>query len=311
MSGRIDEIASIAREAAADAVWGQWAVLGAPVAGASSAPRSVIDPEALLLLSAFLRPAERRLDDVLAWWAASGSTLLSVQRTTTLLRQYPPATQQGVAAFAAEAVKGGDGRWASLAKSSTEESTLAARGKRGGEPRLTSYPALMLRLRAAFGVGVKADLLSMLLAAANGQAATIRTLSQASGYTPAAVRRAAQEMEAAGVVHPVQGRPIAYYTAPERWAALLGTSPGEGSAWRWFAQVFSFLAWTSEWGDEHSESSSYVASTTARDLLEEHRSAFEQNRIPFPWLLEYFGESYVDPLDESVRMVTDWLRINL
>jgi hypothetical protein len=82
MSERIDEIASVARAAAADAVWRQWGALGAPVAGANSAPRSVIDPEALLLLSASIRSSERRLDDVLGWWAAAGSTLLSVQRSS-------------------------------------------------------------------------------------------------------------------------------------------------------------------------------------------------------------------------------------
>jgi hypothetical protein len=309
MSGRIDEIASVARKAAADAVWQQWAVLGAPITGAGSTPQSVIDPEALLLLSAFVRPAERRLDDVLSWWAASGSTLLSVQRTTTLLRQFPPATRGGVAAFAADAVKAGDARWATLAKATTEETMLASRGKRGGEPRLTSDPALMLRLRAAFGVGVKADLVALLLAA-NRQASTIRTLSKASGYTPAAIRRAAQEMEAADVIRPVQGRPVAYYADPQRWAALLGTSAGEESAWRWFAQVFAFLAWTGEWGDEHSESSPYVASTTARDLLEEHRSAFEQNQISFPRFLG-IGDSGVDALAESVQAVAGWLRVSV
>lgn len=309
MSGRIDEIASIAQGAAADAVWRQWAVLGASVTGAGSTPQSVIDPEALLLLSAFIRPAERRLDDVLAWWAASRSTLLSVQRTTTLLRQFPPATREGVAAFAAEAVKTGDGRWATLAKAQTEGATLASRGKRGGEPRLASYPALMLRLRAAFGVGVKADLLALLLAK-NGQSGTIQTLSQASGYTQAAVRRAAREMESADVIRPVRGRPVAYYADPRRWAALLGTLEGEGSDWRWFAQVFAFLAGTSEWCAEQGESSPYIASTTARDLLDAHRSAFEQNRLPLP-NSSWRGESYVGALTESVQAVAEWLRVSV
>jgi len=310
MSASIAEIASLAREAATDAIWQQWAVLGAPVASAAAVPRSVIDPEALLLLSAFIRPAERRLDDVLAWWAASGSTLLSVQRTTTLLRQCPPAARQGVAAFAAEAVKAGDARWATLAKAASEESMLTSRGKRGGEPRLANYRALMLRLRAAFGVGVKADLLALLLAE-NGHSATIRTLSQASGYTPAAVRRAAREMEAADVARVVQGRPAAYYVDPGLWATVLGTSGGEGSAWRWFAQVFAFLAWTSEWGQEHAESSPYIASTAARDLLEAHRSAFEQNRIPLRESFRFASESYLETFAETVKAITDWLQINL
>src|SRR5438105_7194242 len=122
MSGRIDEIASAAREAAADAVWRQWSLLGAPVAGAGPAPRSVIDPEALLLLSASIRSSERRLGDVLGGWATAGSTLLSVQRTTTMLRRFPPSTHVGVASFAAAAAEAGDGRWSTLARAADEAS---------------------------------------------------------------------------------------------------------------------------------------------------------------------------------------------
>src|SRR3954452_1039604 len=65
MSERIDEIANVARLAAAEAAWRQWGLLGAPVAGAGIGPRSVIDPEALLLLSASVRSSERRLDGVM------------------------------------------------------------------------------------------------------------------------------------------------------------------------------------------------------------------------------------------------------
>jgi len=74
MCATVAEIASLAREGATDAAWTQWAALGAPVSSAVPA-RSVIDPEALLLLSASLRGSERRLDDVMAWWAAAGSTV--------------------------------------------------------------------------------------------------------------------------------------------------------------------------------------------------------------------------------------------
>src|SRR4029079_11545578 len=145
------------------------------------AARAVIDPEALLLVSASLRASERRLDDALAWCAAE-SALLSVQRTSSLLRTFPASAKAGLAAFAAEAVKAGDGRWGALAKGRSENLDLASREKRG-EPRLTDWPALWLRLRACSGVGLKADLLALLLAA-NGQVVTIQTLTNAAGYTP-------------------------------------------------------------------------------------------------------------------------------
>ena len=307
MSERIDEITSVARSAAADAVWRQWALFGAPITGTNAAPRSVIDPEALLLLSASVRSSERRLDDVLGWWATAGSTLLSVQRTTTLLRRFPPSARAGVAAFAGAAVEAGDGRWRTLARAADEVS-LATRGKRGREPRLTPHPALMLRLRAGFGVGVKADLLAILLAM-GGSDATVRNLAQASAYTPAAVRRAAQEMEAAAFIRGTHDRPVTYYVEPERWTALLdeGGTEGSGQGWRSFAQIFAFLAWVDAWGEEQRDASAYVASTKARDLYETHRPAFEDNRIPVPDP----GTDYLDDFESTVRTVSEWLRDNL
>ncbi|HVG43857.1 MAG TPA: hypothetical protein VM890_03975 [Longimicrobium sp.] len=311
MSERIDEIGSAAREAVADAVWRQWSLLGAPVVGGSPAPRSVIDPEALLLLSASIRSSERRLDDVLGWWATAGSTLLSVQRTTTMLRRFPPSTRAGVASFASPAVEAGDGRWATLVRAAGEAS-LASRGKRGGEPRLVPYPALMLRLRAGFGVGVKADLLAILLSM-DGTDATVRSLSQASGYTPAAVRRAAQEIESAAFARRTHGRPVTYYVDPGRWAALLenGGTLGNGRGWRSFAQLFAFLAWVGAWADEQRDASPYVASSTARDLYEAHRPAFELNRIRVPDPSGSTGAEYLDAFAATVRMVGEWLPANL
>jgi hypothetical protein len=311
MPERIDELASIAGTAATNAVWRQWSLLGAPIAGASVVPRSVIDPEALLLLSVSIRASERRLDDVLGWWAVAGSTLLSVQRTSTLLRRFPPSARAGVASFAVAAVEAGDNRWSTLARAAGDGS-LASRGKRGREPRLAPYPALMLRLRAGFGVGVKADLLGILLAM-GGSDATVRSLSQASGYTPAAVRRAAQEMEAAAFIRGTHSRPATYYVDSGRWLPLLDGSgmASSGEGWRSFAQVFAFLAWVGAWGDEQRDASPYVASSAARDLYEAHRTAFELNRIRVPDPAESTGAAYLDDFAATVRTLSEWLQTNL
>jgi hypothetical protein len=258
-----------------------------------------------------MRDSERRLDDVLTWWAARGSPLLSVQRTTTMLRRFPPSTAAAVALFAAAAAEAGDGRWRTLARAVDGVASLASRGKRGGEPRLTPGPALMLRLRAGFGVGVKADLLAILLAM-GGTDATVRSLSEASGYTLAAVRRAAREMEAAALVQGTHSRPASYYVDPERWTVLLeerGT--GDGHGWRSFAQIFAFLAWVGDWGDEQRDASAYVASSAARDLFEKYRGAFEFNRISVPEPHDYPGAGYCDAFGETVRTVCMWVRGSL
>jgi len=306
MSARA-EIASAARVAAVDAAWRQWAALGAPVSGSGVAV-SVADPEALLLLSCVLRDGERRLDDVLAWWASAGATLLSVQRVRTMMRQYPASTRNGLAAFAHAAIAAGDARWKLLAGPSPEDA-LFSRGKRAREPRLAVYTALMLRLRAAFGVGVKADAIAVLIAM-GGADATVRSLVRATGYTAAAVRRAVKEMEAARVVRSTAVRPAAYRVDAGAWSAFLGTDAGELGGWRYFADLFAFLAAVIAWGEAEGDDG-YVSASAARDIFEAHRLAFELSRIPFPKPEDALGARYLDAFAVTVHGLADWLATNL
>jgi hypothetical protein len=169
----------------------------------------------------------------------------------------------------------------------------------------------MLRLRAGFGVGVKTDLLAILLSL-GGTDATVRSLSEASGYTSAAIRRAAQEMEAAALVHGTHSRPAAYYVDPARWTELLENGMGsDGQGWRSFARIFAFLAWVDAWGDEQRDAAPYVASSAARDLYAEHRAAFELNRIRVPNPAASTGAEYLHAFASTVRTLAEWLRPNL
>jgi peptidylprolyl isomerase len=84
----VRSIGSIAAEAAVSIAWAHWGSLapGAITSG-EERTRSIVDPEALVLLSLAVREHEARLTDLLAGWARSGSALLSVQRLKTLARQ--------------------------------------------------------------------------------------------------------------------------------------------------------------------------------------------------------------------------------
>lgn len=297
-----DEIGNAALAAALDTGWRQWAALGAPVSAANPAT-SVIDAEALLLLSCALRERERRLDDVLAWWAGAGASLLSVQRVRTMADHYPPPARAGLGAFARTAFYAGDGRWKPLAEMSFG-SELLSRGKRGREPRLATFPALMPRLRAAFSVGVKADVLAVLIGM-GGADATVRALVRTTGYTAAAVRRATQEMVAARVARGTSGRPTAYYVDPAVWSPFLGYGPDANTGWRHFAELFACLATVVEWGDEGNDG--YLAASTARDIFDAHRPAFEANRIPFVEPDDAPGARYLDAFGQTVRALASWL----
>lgn len=263
------EIGRRARRAAVDAAWRQWTALGAS-GGGTEPGETTIDPEALVLASAQLVEHERRLGDFLLWWVGVGATLLSVHRTRSLLKVTPGAAD-ALAPFATSAVKAGDRRWKGLAGS---QGLDARPGKGAAEARLTDPTALVLRLRATFGVSAKADVVAVLLGLE--RAATVREVAEATGYTTVAVRGALGEVTLAGFAEAMGETPATYRaTRREAWAGLLG---GEPPTWGFWAERFAVLLDVAAWGEraEAGGWSEYVAASKARDLAERHARAFRR-----------------------------------
>src|SRR5437016_5043399 len=105
------------RKATAHVTWLQWgAIFTFP---ASHGPAwSIVDPEALLLVSLALEEQEPRLWSVTAMWARYGARLLSVQRAKNLITRFPPGVREGLGEFARLAVEAGDSRWRPMARRS-------------------------------------------------------------------------------------------------------------------------------------------------------------------------------------------------
>ena len=264
------EIGRRARSAAVDAAWRQWTALGAS-GGAPGAGETTVDPEVLVLASVQLVEHERRLGDFLLWWAGVGATLLSVQRTRSMLAAMPQGAADALAPFAASAVEAGDRRWKGLAGS---DGLDARSGKGAAEARLTDPTALVLRLRAAFGVSAKADVVAVLLGLE--RAATVRDVAEATGYTTVAVRGALGEVARAGFAEATGETPATYRAIRrEAWAGLLGGGP---PAWGFWAERYAALLDVAAWGGraEAGGWSEYVASSKARDLAERHARAFRR-----------------------------------
>lgn len=264
------EIGRRARRAAVDAAWRQWTALGAS-GGGTEAGETTIDPEALVVASAQLVEHERRLGDFLLWWAGVGATLLSTQRTRSLLRVMPEGAAGALAPFAASAVQAGDRRWKGLA---SPDGLDARPGKGTLQARLTHPTSLVLRLRAAFGVSAKADVVAVLLGLE--RAATVREVAEATGYTTVAVRGALGEVALAGFAEATGETPAMYRaTRREAWAGLLG---GEPPAWGFWADRYAALLDVAAWGEraEAGGWAEYVATSKARDLAERHARAFRR-----------------------------------
>lgn len=290
-------IGDTALDAAVAVAWAQWAAL-TRTASAETEARSIVDPEALMLASLAVSDREPRLTDLLAAMAGEASHLLSVQRMVSLGKRFPEDVRHELRAIAQWALEAGDARWKRLAGGAT---LPKSRGKRLGALGLARPSALMLRLRAGFGVGAKADVLAMLLGL-HGTSARVAEIAAGTGYSTRAVRDAAEEMAIARLIHALPGAPAAYRADPTAWTPLLrGDSPRAESlgTWRYWAIVLPFLLDVGAWAEaaEREGWSPYVASSRARDLVERHGPRLRHTGWPVPhdpdahgeWYLQAFG----------------------
>jgi hypothetical protein len=287
-------------------LWRQWGALGASTA--SLPGRSLVDPEALVLVSLTMREEERRLSDVLRWWAKAGAPLLSVTRIRTLASRFPDSTRGRLGEFASLAIlEGHDFRWRPLARPSSRPE--GRRGKAlGADPTFTNPPALLLRLRLGFGVTVKADLLAVLLGSP-GCWLTVRDIAASLGYTAQSIRRAADDLVAARLMQRTNDTPAGYRLDAKSWAGLVG-GPEKLPPWRHWVRVFAFVAAVAEWMPREADRegmSPYVVSSRARDLVAGHQEAFTRNQLAIPQPEDYPGEAYLAVFRETLAKLSKWL----
>ena len=348
----LERLAGELRRATLNVVWAQWRTLGAGATARSAErsrhPRTLIDPEALVLVSLVLMGDERRLADLLHDWIAKNSDLLSVQRMKNLAGDYPDAVQGALAgrlAWLATVARdvGKDLRWrsavqrwaelseklggagdasaipeepsehlragAKAAHARPQRNARAVRASlksRATRTRLTSDASLLLRLRLAFGVSVKADLLSFLLARTD-EWATVRHIATATAYTPAAVRRAADDLAAARLIHALEGQPTSYRVSYSAWAPLLELEdrpPRWGSWHERFVFVIAFLYWTD--AARERPLSRYALGANGRELLERHRLAFESDLIAV-WSPHSPIKDWTTFLGRAVGSLAGWM----
>lgn len=309
----VRSIGERAAAAAADAAWAQWSALTSTATPARAEPLwTIVDPEALVLVSLAVRAQEGRMDDVLAAWARTGAWLLSVQRLNTLARGYPAAVAEQVGDFARWASDAGDRRWERHATPANRDRT-APRHKETGPLRLTAGPSLMLRLRAGMGVGAKADLLTLLLGL-QGAPAELRALSGMGGYSDRALRTAADEMALAGLIQALPGSPLTYRADVGKWGGvLIDAGLPRIPPWHPWATVFAFLAGVVEWCRQAEAGgwSAYVASSRARDLVAAHEKAFRHAGIFLPDATQTVGAAYLGRFGEIVELLSTWTEQHL
>lgn len=250
-------------------LWRQWRAVGG--SATSGAPwGSIVDLEAIILASLFLGDREPRITDILYSWVELNAPLLSAQRLKNLQKLYPEAVHARVAQFVAQArALHKHPRWQTLSDVDlAAELYQEPKVPRAARIANNSAATLMLRLRAALGVGVKADALAVILG--NGRPTTVAELSATLGYTAVGCRAALADLSRAGFVYSVGGRPAAFVAPEQEWQALLrlASRPVWVNWHHWFAMVIDIISWT-----EHANAkqlSDYAMDVGMRELAERH-----------------------------------------
>ncbi len=304
-SQRIANAIAGVREAAARAAWTQWGAIFTSAAGGRTAA-AIVDPEALLLGSLALSGHEPRLWRVARLWARYGARLLSLQRAKNIGRRFPPSVGEQLAEFALLAVAdGGDIRWRSLGGDSSRAEPASRREPQANRV-LEGGPALMLRLRLGFGVGIKADVVAHLVGLA-GSGATVQQIAEATQYYGRAVRRAIEQLGAAGFIEARSTAPASYRADLRKWGELLAITADDPPAWRSWVSVYAFVAALDAWASRPAPESAFVLASEARDLAAEHAPALESAGVRLPALGMHRGEAYLEPFGKALKNLADFL----
>ena len=274
-------------EATLDALWRQWRAIGAAAAG--RAVNTQVDPEVLCLASLALEAHEPRLWTVMADWLRHGAPLLSVQRFKNVASQFPDgrASLERPALAVMEGTR--DIRWRSLLKGGVRRGKAPSlpTKQRSAGPTLDAPPALLLRLRAAFTVGVKADLLAFLLG--QPSRATVATAAAALGYAKPTVFRALQDLLEAGFAQAAD-LPAAreYWLQGTAWFGLLG-GPGAIARWGFWREILSYICTVVRWDEDlrRRPVSEYARGTSLHELAKRHeadlaRAGVIERGVAFP-----------------------------
>jgi len=263
------------REATLDVLWRQWRAIGGAAAGGTASKQ--VDPEALCLASLVLLPHEPRLWTTMIDWLRLGASLVSVQRLKNLAAEFRGSRNMLSRLGAAVFEESKDARFRALAPRPAQSRAKLRTSigshppkQRSGGPALQASPALLLRLRAGFGVSVKADLLAFLL----GQRSrvSVATAAAALAYSTSAIFRALQDLLTAGFVRSTdQPTGTEYWVDAHQWHGVLGDRKAVGY-WGFWRETLAYVAAVLEWEEEAGQRvlSEYASVTSLRKLARHH-----------------------------------------
>ena len=213
--------------------WSLWAEMG--VSGWQRNHTShAIDPERLILFTAFIGDADARLRDESTDWCIAYGRYVSAARLRNLLATQTPEVRAAFAGIAATVNAHSNLRWPSAT-----QARPYARTRRSAIADFAGPSLVVLRLRALFGVGARAEVVRAFLADPSARVSAADVATHA-GYTKRNVAEAMDALRVAGLlqVHALRNQRL-YGLADAEW--LTSLPGGLPESWPWWSSVFRVL----------------------------------------------------------------------
>jgi hypothetical protein len=278
-----------------DRAWIQWAALG--VDATVERDDAVVDPEALIALTAELGDADARLRDLSTDWCVAYGRYVNGSRLKQVRRELG-TPGDAIGEYVATVAASGGPSW--------PMATQPRPGyQRRGKARMdtaTSLARLRIRLRAAFGVNARADVLAALLAASPHDL-TAADLARATRFTKPNVASALDALILAGLV---VARPVANERRiglPPRISLLPGLRPPVAQP-DWVAR-FGVALEVSRF-ELRDGMSTTVRAIEARRLVGGLARRMSAEGMPIP-NLDATGNDFATEFDRWLVTFVDWL----
>ena len=279
-----------------DLAWIQWAALG--VDATVKRDEAVVDPEALVALTAELGDADARLRDLSTDWCVAYGRYVNGSRLKQVCRELgTPA--DAIGEYVATVAASGGPSWPMATQPRPEY-------KRRGKARMdtaTSLARLRIRLRAAFGVNARADVLAALLAASPHDL-TAADLARTTRFSKPNVASALDALILAGLV---AARPVANERRvglPPKIHILPGLRPPVLQP-DWVSRFGVALAVDRFAGRDGM--STTVRAIEARRLIEGLTRRMSAEGMPMP-NLDATGDEFASAFDRWLVNFVAWLR---
>lgn len=275
--------------------WDQWSQMGV-LASSERRDRWAADPEALLLFTLEVGRDDARLFDEVLDWLVLNERLISVRRLRTLCRD-------DVDRELLEASLGWVARWRPRPRLTGKEGVrspadarplfrgtttpirdpdqaflahgwlkpLTEPSRKSNAPDLRAPINFAFRLRHLLGVGVRAEVLRVLLTA-DAPRVTAQVVTESAGYAKRNVHEALTSLRAAGVIDATSVANELRYGAPrDDWAQLLGIAPQDLPRHQDWPQLLHALRRLIRWleDERHQRLSDYMLASESRILMDE------------------------------------------